>query len=125
MTIIHDFYKGYEGETEITISQKDSSSNVVESISLWSGYLNKLIDLLKPNENGYWEGLSLYYHTFSAWYDEPIWKAENSDLKLFINQLQNLDCNNLSTECKAIHKVLVSMFQNSINLKHDVYFEYF
>jgi hypothetical protein len=85
---ILDFYEGFEGEPEITIIQKDKENNIITKLKLWDGYFSEIINLIEPNEKGYWEGVTLLYHVDLSWLDEP-WECD--DVGLFLKQLESID----------------------------------
>ena len=58
MTILN-FYKGFEGEPELTILQVAKNENTKLYLKIWMGYFDEIIERIKPNEKGYWEGITL------------------------------------------------------------------
>ncbi|PSK93127.1 hypothetical protein [Taibaiella chishuiensis] len=94
--IRNDFYSGFEGEPMITFVFKSSP---LEKIDMWTGYFDRLIDLGEPDEHGCWQGLALYYHTDTGWYDEAEWQIP--DIPQIIAEFDSLDtsaCDNAIIE---------------------------
>jgi hypothetical protein len=117
-----DFYKGFDAEPELIISQKDFSGNNINSIKLWIGFFDSIIELIKPNLKGEWEGITLYYHTHTGWYDNALWKCE--EVILFIQQLESIEKLQLDVRSQLILEILIEILKESISSKTVVYFEY-
>ncbi len=81
-----DFYSGFGEEPKITFLYK---SYPLEKIDIWEGYFDNLMDLNEPDKDGYWQGLALYYHTDTGWYDETEWQIP--DLKKIIAEFESLN----------------------------------
>ena len=117
-----DFYKGFEGEPELTISQKDFSGNTINSIKLWIGFFDSIIELIKPNFKDEWEGITVYYHAHTGWYDNSLWKCE--EVILFIQQLESIEKLQLNVQTQEILEILIELLKESISSKTVIYFEY-
>jgi hypothetical protein len=125
MTIMRkefDFYKSFDGEPELTISQKDFSGNNINSIKLWIGFFDSIIELIKPNCKDEWEGFILYYHTHTGLYDNSSWKCE--EVILFIQQLESIEKLQLDVQTQEILEILIELLKESISSKTIIYFEY-
>lgn len=115
MSLVDDkFYIGYEGEPEIQFIEEleDGTKRI---FSVWDGYFNDIMELFQPAAHG-WEGVALYYHLDSGWYDEIPWKIP--DTKSTLDQFLGLDINKLKYEnselvLKRICEILSSATKDS------------
>ena len=122
MNKVHDYFKGFEGESELKIFQKNENEEIEVTMLIWIGYFNSIIEEIKPNKDGSWEGISLYYHTSTGWYDISPWRCEA--LQLFTMQLESINKNKLNIECQEILTILIDVFNESIYSSKHIYFEY-
>lgn len=127
---IFDYYSGFEGEPEIRILQKSKEGENISVLKIWEAYFRAIIELIKPNDNGCWEGVSLQYHLGTGWYDVGYWECDN--VALFLEQLESIDENNLEygkTETiesvsHDVLKLLKTMLRNTIELDGKIMIEY-
>ncbi|MBO9703486.1 MAG: hypothetical protein J7604_24980 [Sporocytophaga sp.] len=117
-----DFYKGYEGEPEIDFILKDSSGGIFVVLKLWIRFFDSIMNLIKPNDNGLWEGLLIHYHLHTGWYDMPEWLCDNT--YLFYNQLKGIDIVSLSDTEISVLTELMSLVKLSTILKYSLYIKY-
>lgn len=116
-----DFYNGFEGEPEIIISRKDINGDIKMIIRLWIGFFDSIMNLIKPDKNGKWEGVPLYYHEETAWYDGSPWKCDH--VELLIIQLESVDTSELDIKRKKILEILMNELKRSVSLKEYIYIE--
>lgn len=127
---IFDYYSGFEGEPEIRIVQKSKEGKNIAVLKIWEAYFRTIIELIKPNDNGYWEGVPLEYHLGTGWYDVGYWKCDN--IALFLGQLESIDENNL--ECSkpntvesishSVLKLLKTMLRDTVESDGIIMIEY-
>ena len=117
-----DFYNGYEGEPELIIIQKNNAGILKTTINLWIGFFDEVMNFVKPNSNGHWQGIALYYHTEEDWCSQSPWKHE--DKILFIQQLEFIKINQLCIESQTILMHILDIFKDSISANDEIYFEY-
>jgi len=91
-------------------------------LDLWIGSFDSIVSLVKPNQKGNWEGISLYYHTETGWYEDDLWKCEVPEL--FINQLESIDSQKLEGETRRVLVSLIDILKEGSVLNKDIYFEY-
>lgn len=112
------FYKGYEGEPEIQFIEEleDGTKGI---FSVWDGYFNDIMELFQPGAHG-WEGLALYYHLDSEWYNESPWKIP--DKKSTLNQFQVLEIKKLKYEIsQLVLKRICEILSNAIEDSRTVW----
>lgn len=130
-----DYYTGFEGHPSIVIKieGKIESEHKGRSyrMELWNGYFTSLIELIKPSLDGNWEGLALYYHTDTGWYDEDNWPLDN--VKLAMDQLSSIVLNDgtnslLGQESNLIldeiRTTIVGLLKEALRLKMRVIIHY-
>jgi len=130
MKVFH-YYSGFEGEPGITIIKKNKKEQSIAVLKLWSAYFNSIIELIEPNEKGFWEGVTLHYHLVTGWYDDGFWKCD--DVSLFLKQLESIDENKLKESAlKSIERegfdilqILKSMLKTAIDSNDEIIIEYF
>ncbi|MDR1284791.1 MAG: hypothetical protein LBJ88_01160 [Campylobacteraceae bacterium] len=119
---IINFYKGFEREPKIELVQMNKQGNIKKILELWIGYFDEIVEKIKPNENGQWEGVPLFYHTETGWYDDENWKC--SDLILFYEQLRQIKDNIYDEKVKKIYSELIMTVDNCVINQDDLYFRY-
>lgn len=119
---LKNFYTGFEGEAEIQIVEKDSHGTEFLLLRMWAGYFDSIIYEIPPNSNGMWEGVPLYFHTQTGWYENDNWECK--DKVLFLTQLQSVDENKLDFETNQTLKCLKEVIASSIKSDNRVYFFY-
>lgn len=85
------YYEGFEGEPKIQFIKSSSNGDRLV-LSLWDGYFNDIMELIKPLESG-WVGLAYYYHLCIGWEEERPWKMPSPNDAL--QQLKALDTDNI------------------------------
>ena len=116
------FYKGFEGEPSLKLSQKDKDGIIKTELLLWVGYFDEILQLINPSKDGNWEGVTKFYHTETGWYDESLWKCD--DLELFLGQLKSINVNSLEEKTKNVYHELFSMLEDCVVNENELYFEY-
>jgi hypothetical protein len=125
-----DYYIGFEGEPEIRIIQKSKDGHNIALLKLWGAYFDIIMELIEPNEEGYWEGIALPYNLATGWYDDGSWECD--DVVLFLKQLDSIDENKLK-ESKPdrikgvsfdVLEILKAMLKNTIDSKGRILIEY-
>lgn len=122
MTKEFDFYTGYEGEPELVISQEDVHGNSKTVIRLWVGFFDSIMELIKPNAQGEWEGVVLYYHTATGWYEISPWRCD--DVPLLIDQLESIERQELDSPDQSVLDTLIETLKNAVNSNDSIYFDY-
>lgn len=116
---IIDFYKGFECESELEIYERDQNGNAITHLKIWIGYFDKIMSYILPNSEGNWEGISLYYHTLTGWYEKSNWECREKNL--FALQLESVEKELLDPICRDVLVYLIKIFKADGN----VYFDYF
>ncbi|MDO5981455.1 hypothetical protein [Flavivirga spongiicola] len=119
---IIDLYKGFEREPLLEISRRNDEGKSLVLFKIWIGFFDFIINQIKPNNEGMWEGVPLYYHTDTGWNEESEWKCE--DIRLFIQQLEAIDLNKLGDDYRKVLLELIIMCKDCLNNKEDLYFVY-
>lgn len=108
---VFDYYSGFEGAPEIIITQKTRNGKNVAILKLWIAYFDTIVNLIKPNENGHWEGVTLHYNLLSGWHDGKPWECD--DVALFLQQIESIyDSELKSSEPETIEKVSLRFWRN-------------
>ncbi len=107
MSTNSDFYNGYEGEPEIVIIRTENGDSEYV-LSLWSGFFDEIMNLIKPEEKG-WNGLAYYYHMEEGWYEKSPW--ELLDIKDAISQLEKINVVELSDKSKLVLELIINEFE--------------
>jgi hypothetical protein len=118
--LIDKHYKGFEGEPEIQFATVSESGDKV-ILSLWVGFFDSILNLIKPTETG-WTGLAYYYHMDEGWYDESPWKIE--DVGSTISELKGIAVNNLDNQAKAAYDDILKLLKES-QIKNDTVWIYY
>ena len=58
----NDFYSGFEGEPELSISLISEEKTTEIELTTWIGHFEEIVLSIGTNDLGKWEGISLYYH---------------------------------------------------------------
>lgn len=122
-TKVLDFYKGFEGEPEISIIQKTNGGDPKLVLHLWIGFFNPIIELIEPDKNGTWVGVPLFYHTHTGWYEDETWEC--TFLDTFLVQLKQIPFNKLDAKTQSIHQLLVGIVEDSLVSGDQLFFKYF
>jgi len=115
-----DFYKGYEGEPEIVIDLVNQG-DVIESISIWEGYFNLILDEVNPDADG-WNGLAYYYQMHSGWYEHSPWKLEHIDE--IIEQLTRIDNTKLGDIPGDVLLSLIILLTKALGSEDTIHISY-
>lgn len=118
--LVFDFYSGFEGKGELRILRKSSDGATISVILIWVGFFDIIMNKIEPSEKE-WEGVLLYYHLHTGWYEEENWECK--EVELFIEQLESFDHNYLDKDCKEVLDVLLSELREAVRLRHKVFFE--
>jgi hypothetical protein len=126
-----DFYTGFEGYPSITFTIKAKNVDDIQTqslkIEIWDGYFNNLMQLIQSNEQGNWDGLALYYHTDTGWYNEENWPLDN--VQLAIHQLSAIKFNadsdsmlgtNSNLILEEVRDSLIILLQKAVQQNADV-----
>ena len=90
-----------------------------KTICIWDGYFDNIMNLFEPTDKG-WEGIALYYHLDTGWYDESPW--ELTDIKGTLTQFQALDKEKLTFEnSKYLLEELCNLLQDAIVQKRKIW----
>lgn len=73
-----DFYEGFEGEPELQFVAADATGGAVDTVRMWIGHFQAIVDKLNPGPYG-WTGIALPYHTHTGWYEEDSWRVPDLD----------------------------------------------
>jgi hypothetical protein len=127
---VFDYYSDFEGEPEIRVIQTNKDGQHIAVLKLWAAYFNTIIQLIEPNDKGFWEGVTLQYHLHTGWYDNDYWAC--NDVALFLKQLESIDENKLKEgkpesierESYTILKILKSMLKETVDSKGKIIIEY-
>jgi len=119
MNSINDkYYKGYEGEPEIQFIE-ELGMNEKKIISIWSGYFDDVMSIVKPTDVG-WEGIALYYHLSTGWYEASPWQL--IDIEGTLEQFQQLDEKMLAFEkSEYLLQEICDLLQEAIDNKHEIW----
>jgi hypothetical protein len=69
------YYLGFEGEPEIQFTMKGNNEDY--TLSIWEGYFDRIMSLIKPDVTG-WTGIAYLYHMHIGWYDEDMWAIQDT-----------------------------------------------
>jgi len=119
---VFDYYQGFEGEPGIHITHANRELQSIAVIKLWYGYFRSIIDLINPNKNGNWEGVTLAYHLHTGWYDDERWECE--DILLFLNQLESISAKSLRREEVEILNLLKPILREARSSSGHIFIEY-
>lgn len=108
----NDFYSGFEGEPELSISLISEEKTTEIELTTWIGHFEEIVLSIGTNDLGKWEGISLYYHLHTGWYDQSPWILKEVDL--FAKQLKSIENNLLSDSSKEIHKILSKIITKAV-----------
>jgi len=119
MNSINDkYYKGYEGEPEIQFIE-ELGMNEKKIISIWSGYFDDVMSIVKPTDVG-WEGIALHYHLSTGWYEASPWQL--IDIEGTLEQFQQLDEKMLAFEkSEYLLQEICDLLQEAIDNKHEIW----
>ncbi len=125
MNLSYNFYAGFEGEPRMTIKHFDVDGNLHCSLAMWIGYFDSIMMQIKPNNHGHWEGIILFYHMHTAWYEESNWSLTTNDVELFLRQLEMIDISQFNFEERSVLDALVTVLRNSVKMNGKIRFDYF
>jgi len=118
-----DYFAGFEGESELTVSRRNVKGIVCSRLKMWIGYFDEIVSLINPNDHGKWEGVLLEYHQHTGWYEQKLWKCR--DVPLFIDQLLSIDNQKLTPRAKSVWEELIELLKVSVENKEEIWFKYF
>jgi hypothetical protein len=114
-----DYYTGFEGDAEITFKTADQEM----VITMWEGYFTNIIEDIMPNEQGMWEGLTLFHHTDTGWHDKSPFRLP--ELTVIIKQLENCDSSSWDYDTQQVYDNLLMLFKYASKNAVAVDVEYF
>lgn len=117
-----DLYSGFEGEPELVFFVEDKTGHIYLKLKIWIGFFDKILEKIKPESNGAWEGVPFFYHTQTGWYDEENWRCEY--VELFKEQLARIDTDSLDVSTKKAFDSLFNILSESLRLNLELYFNY-
>ncbi|MEZ4452967.1 MAG: hypothetical protein R3B09_26140 [Nannocystaceae bacterium] len=110
MTILMDYYRGYEGYGELTVLRRGESGEL--GITLWDGFVDEILGAISPSSTG-WTDLALYYHTHTGWYDEAEWTLP--DPRGALAQLEAIDPRALSPTSSEALRAWIDLLRAGID----------
>lgn len=113
--INNTYYSGFEGEPEIQFILNRGSGNYV--LSIWEGYFDRIMSLLKPDDTG-WTGIAYYYHMYTGWYDEDMWIVE--DIIDSYNKFKSIPKEHLCKNSKAVLEEICKLFSEAVLNNYSV-----
>ncbi len=108
------YYKGFEGEPEIQFIIRKEDEDYI--FSIWEGYFDRIMSLLKPDKNG-WTGIAYVYHMDIGWYDEEIWAVDN--LRDTYDKFISIPKSRLDNKCQNVLLKICCLLNEA--LKKDYY----
>lgn len=122
MEVNDKYYKGFEGEPEMTFSLMENGI-ITQKFTIWMGYFNCIMALIQPEEEG-WTGLAYFYHLYIGWYEEENWPIPN--LAEAYGQLEKLCPGDLRyEEAGEVLLMIRNMLKHAIDHSGTVYIDYF
>jgi len=115
-----NFYQGFDGEPSVSFSCE--TENSIDSIKIWEGYFDDLMSFFQINTQGNWDGLALYYHLHTGWYEHSNWIIPN--LKSVIDKFRKLSIPEKKTQVIEIRNTLVKFLELAYINKLDVRIDY-
>jgi len=119
-TLSTNFYTGFEGEPEVTLVRVGAEEHMLKA---WDGYFSQVLDAIEPGSDGKWQGLTLYYHLGTGWYDTEEFEVENP--LLFASQLLALDTSSLDPTTLRFYYSLLAFVQAAVAQRQELLIRYF
>lgn len=120
MEKVIDYYNGFEGEPEIQMVHiKNNQDKYI--LRMWIGYFDRIIELIKPEAEG-WTGLSYYYHMNTGWYEDSPWRI--SDVISAKKQIESINPSTLDDVSKKVYSEILNLFNNASSSGETILISY-
>lgn len=116
-----DFYSGFEGEPEVRFAAVGCDGSEGESVRLWEGYFDALMQKVAPEASG-WTGLALPYHLHGGWYDRSPWPVP--DVAKVLSQWRGIDARSLGPPHDEAHAAVLQLLSRALSAGQTVVVAY-
>lgn len=112
-----DFYTGFEGEIEYFIQHRPADSSPVQTIRLWMGDFDAIMERVAESAGGH-RGIIKRYYSF-GWLDDEPWS--DPDVSGTLALLSSLEPSDVEpTRVRAILEVYIALLRRALHVGGEV-----